>query len=929
MQAPNHTVAWLSLDAGDTEPALFWRYVATAINQACPGVGRAALAQLDSGGEASLAGVVAALANGMASTPVHLLLVLDDYHTITTPPIHETLQLLIERLPVHTRVAIASRTRLPLALARLTILGQVTTFTAEELRFTTLEMREFFARACALPLSTEVIATLDALLAGWAAGLQLAAMSLRQATDRSDSGHAAAVQEVVRSFIQGSAELVSAYLLEEVFSQQTPALQEVLLRTGCLDLVCPSLCAAVIDTSVAATNSPVSKAQKHVDESQAVLDQLVDNQLLLTPLDEPVTPDSFVVRTLERRLPQELLGATYLTKQQVGRSEPWNLAPQHAWYRYHPLFAEFLRNRLQRTDPKLFSEVQRRAAVWHAQQGFVRSAIAHAMAANDIPFATELIEQHAEATYQRGELVTLRHWLEALPDETIIQRPLLCLLHANILAVAADFSSAGARLDEAARALGWSRSTSAADAPTRLLAARILAARAELIYMQRDRSRSLAVYRQALSLLPEDEREHRLEILANLAEALVGTRRLTDCIAISEQVVDLSRTRGNLPRLMNALYDLGHYRRLQGSLPAAVECFREALFLAKEREEAFPRPVSLAHMGLGRVLYEWNELEAARRHMLRALELNTMGSSAGLHIRCHSALAFICEAEGNLSAARSHLELIAEHRQMTPHRQGLKWAGETSAQFWLRHGETGAAVAWVQQLGVTVETAVTPEVDDGMLMLARLLLATSKAQESLVILQRVRAGPEQQNYIDDVIPIMVVQAQVFQALGATSEAVSTLAHALALAEAGGYVRTFLDEGPVLLPLLRAVGRTAAKRLHAHASGSPWPSAAYVQHVASQVPAKHSSRVTATATLPPGPRLSLPDSLFTVREWDIIEHLLAGRSNQEIARALVVTQSTVKWHLGNIYSKLNACNLAEALLQLYRMGVVAAHQPDRN
>ena len=946
MQAPQHNVAWVSLAAGDTEPALFWRYIAIALDKACPGVGEAALAQLESRGEGSFFNVVAALANGIATAPLHLLLVLDDYHVISTPIIHETLKFFMGRLPTNTCIVLSSRTRLPLALARLTMQGQVSTLTADELRFTGEEMTEFFARASAVPLSAEVFATLNTVIAGWAAGLQLASMALRMATHTHASrvDHTAALQTAVQSFVQGKSEVMSTYLLEEVLSQQPPSLQEVLLRTGCLDSICPSLFAAVADTCVGTPGAHTEKnaedpdARKRLDEGRTILNQLAHDQLLLTPLNELDIPHRFIVHSLEPHLSPQFHEAHYQRKQQMGRGNP---AMLDVWYRYHPLLAEFLRDRLRRTNPTLFLEVQRRAAVWHAQHGFIRTAIAYALAAADIPYAIQLIEDHAEATYQRGDLVTLRQWLEALPAERVNRRPFLCLLHAKILTIAGDFAAAEARLEEAAQVLSWSHMELPAvykhprcqerrehqkgpDEPTRILTARILAAQAEVFYHRCEHERSLEVIRQALRLLPKDEQEHRLEMLSTLAEALVGTRQLADCIATSEQVVALSRARGYLPRLIMALYDLGYYRHLQGRLPAAADCFSEALLLAQEREDELPRPMGLIHMGMGHVLYEWNNLTAARIHLLRALELNTLGSSAGLNMRCHTSLAFICEAQGNLAAARAHLERVADYHEMTLYLREFRWAGESNAQFWLRHGETAAASAWVQEMGVTAETEARPEVDDALLVLARLLLATGKAKESLVILQRVRAGPEKQKYINEVIPIIVVQAKAYQAMGAASEAVTTLAGALALAESGGYVRIFLDEGPMLLPLLRAIGRSIAKRAHSDAAEMQWPSAVYVQHVAGQYRVQDVARVITTDTDASVPGLSRLNSLFTVREWEIIEYLLAGRSNYDIAQALVVKQSTLKWHLGHIYAKLNARNLADALVRLQKH--IGANQP---
>ena len=323
-------------------------------------------------------------------------------------------------------------------------------------------------------------------------------------------------------------------------------------------------------------------------------------------------------------------------------------------------------------------------------------------------------------------------------------------------------------------------------------------------------------------------------------------------------------------------------------------------------------------MGLGCVLYEWNELEASKQHLLRALELNIVGSSAGLHIRCHSTLALICEAQGHPSTAQEHVDRIAEHRQMTSHQEAMSWAGETGALILLRHGDTSAAVAWLEQLGVTADTVVRPEVDDALLMLARLLLAMGNAHESGVILQRLRAAPEKHKYIDEVLPVMLVQAQAYQAAGETAEAATVLAFALALAEPGGYMRTFVDEGTGLLPLLRAIEQSVAKQSRSSGAETQCPSAAYVRHLVAQYQTQDVSQANASSSVPPISTFLRWEGTFTARESEIVEQLLLGRSNDEIAQTLVIMPSTLKWHLGHIYAKLSAHNRFEALVRLQQM-----------
>ena len=290
-----HPVAWLSLDAGDNDPARFWRHAVAALDRARPGTGERVAPLLGPPAPSSFQGLVTALINDLAADEA--LLVLDDYHLISARQVHESLAFLVEHRPAGICVVLASRSDPPLPLARLRARGQLTEIRAAELRFTPAEAGELLQHAAsALPDAS--VAALAARTEGWAAGLQLAALSLRGHDDA--AGFVAA--------FTGSHRYVLDYLAEEVLEGQDEQLRTFLLETSVLERLSGPLCDAVTGR----------------EGSQALLEEAERAGLFLIPLDE--------VR---------------------------------GWWRYHHLFADLLRARLQQEQPGRVAQLHRNAAAWY------------------------------------------------------------------------------------------------------------------------------------------------------------------------------------------------------------------------------------------------------------------------------------------------------------------------------------------------------------------------------------------------------------------------------------------------------------------------------------------------------------------------------------------------------------------------------------
>ena len=305
-------VAWLSLDAADNDPARFWRHVIAALDRARPGIGERAGALLGPPAPSSFEGLVTALINELAaqSGQDEVLLVLDDYHLIGAHQVHAPLEFLVEHLPPGLHLVLASRSDPPLPLARLRARGQLAELRVGGLRFTQDEAGALLGEAVGGKLPAAAVAGLAARTEGWAAGLQLAALSLRGQAD--PAGFVAA--------FSGSHRYVLDYLTEEVLGRQGEQVRTFLLETSVLDRLSGGLCDAVTGRT----------------RSQVLLEQVERANLFLVPLDE--------VRGWWRyhHLFADLL-RTRLHENQPGRAAQLHRNAA-AWYEEHGLADDAIRH---------------------------------------------------------------------------------------------------------------------------------------------------------------------------------------------------------------------------------------------------------------------------------------------------------------------------------------------------------------------------------------------------------------------------------------------------------------------------------------------------------------------------------------------------------------------------------------------------------
>jgi LuxR family transcriptional regulator, maltose regulon positive regulatory protein len=362
--------AWLSLDAGDSDPGRFLTYLVAALQTAVPGIGEGILAILESPQPAPAESTLTALLNDIAGIPSDVVLVLDDYHVLDARPVDDALAFLVEHLPPRLHLVIATREDPALPLARLRARGQLTELRAADLRFIPDEAAAFLNRVMGLDLSTDGIAALEARTEGWIAGLQMAAISLQGRGDAAG---------FISSFT-GSNRFVLDYLLEEVLQRQPERVQTFLLRTSILDRLCGSLCDAVLlDAST---------------PGQATLEDLERANLFLVPLDT------------ERRWYRyhHLFADLLRQRRQQAAGSAADRDEDHI-----------------------------RASEWYEANGFEVEAFEHAAAGHDVERAERLVEGRGVPLPFRGALGPVLGWLDSLPTSVLDANPGLWVVYASVL----------------------------------------------------------------------------------------------------------------------------------------------------------------------------------------------------------------------------------------------------------------------------------------------------------------------------------------------------------------------------------------------------------------------------------------------------------------------------------------------------------------
>ncbi|MGO8947885.1 MAG: LuxR C-terminal-related transcriptional regulator [Ktedonobacterales bacterium] len=882
-------IAWLSLDELDNSSTRFWVGVVASLrrcNRYASNVGATALALLQSPQPPPLSASLSTLLDELESKEVGhapIVLILDDYQEISDPAIHQGLAFWLEHLPAHLHVILSSRVDPDLPLTRLRARGQLTEIRMDDLRFHQEEARLFLSRVLSPTLAPEEVQLLVDRSEGWIAGLQLAALALQKCADRT---------AFLQSFTGGQRYLLD-YVQEEILARLPTGVCDFLLHSAILSRLDAEVCQEVT-------------AEATTEACQRMLSYLERNNLFLVPLDE------------ERR-----------------------------WYRLHNLFREALLAALHTTESAMAPVLHRRAASYYEAHREWSEAIAHRLAGADFSSAARLMEQTVEQFWLHGEAVTMARWVRTLPAGLVLTHTRLVLTVALYLLFSVSQATEEQRANahrevrhllaqvEAAmlpQVDGTSRQIVAPNTPSGAAVpseppedGEVDAAEHALL---QQRLRLLRMFLAFLEGVASGDHERlssmRQEIQAELDrddEAIWQMVPLS-CEFVLHYTI-WQEAAPLLPLLLDAKERMSrsgsHFATLKvrqwlaltaleaGYLHLAYEESQAAVGLVEQISSYAPLK-GYFEVVQAAVLYQWNRLEEARNRLHAVLHDAARWQQLDVLGMGYVYLMQFALAKGDWSEAQQAQHQVEDLVLREHFGTYQDWLPAMQAQWWLAQGQLKVASDWAAGVFFPVE------VWDGstyyaFLVVIRVYFAQHRWREALELLEHWSARLDRPGNVGATITFLAQYMVALHHTGKHEQARKVMARLFALTEPAGYIRVYVDEGEPMRQVLQNF-------LTQHSTyQQPNEQASYaITTVARKLLTAFSHEHHAPSKSLKAPTLLSLSPILTRREQEVLRLLATGISNQEIARTMVISLATVKKHVSNLLSKLDATSRTHVIVQ---------------
>jgi LuxR family maltose regulon positive regulatory protein len=751
-----YRIAWLSLDEGDNDPTSFLTYFAAALNQIegiKTAIGDGAVAMLQSPQPLPTETVLTALINDITAIPDGIVFVLDDYHSIESPSVDEALTFLLQRLPVHMHLVIATRVDPQLPLARLRARGQLTELRAADLRFTASEVAEFLRQVMGLDLAAEDIAALENRTEGWIAGLQLAAISMRGYNDAAS---------FIKSFT-GSHRFVMDYLIEEVLEQQPDDIQTFLLQTAVLGRISGALCDALTGQV----------------NGQATLEMLERANLFIVPLDQ------------ERRWYRYHQLFSDLLRRRLRQTQPGQEPILHRrackWYAKNGFADEAIEHALRAEDFEraIYLIRERADAAWGQGEHAKLRRWLFKLPIEWVATEPYLCIFHAWYLFTSGEydaagesLHTVEQALESITDQAT--------------------ETESQKQDSRTGFDGMK------------LRGRLAAIRAFMDAHRGDVPGMVRHATQALEYLPEQDQTWRSLIAIVLGDIHGFKGDMAAAYQARFEALKACEAAGEIYYIMLASMKLAITLKSQGRLQRTMEICRQQIQVAEECGLSQTSLFGLLLAILGEALAEINDLDEALHQAENGAKLFEHGVDMvmlGWGYMCLMRVLFSRRDLAGIQEIVQKVENIA--RESNVPGWVMNQLSSWQARAWLLQGDLEAASQWARGLGLTTDSENKPQHEINYfslfdyIILARVMLAQGRLEEAAGLLHNLLEEAETVGRISRVIEILILQALVAQAMGETDRAMHVLEQALHLAEPEGFIRIFVDEGPPMARLLYA------------------------------------------------------------------------------------------------------------------------------
>ncbi len=661
---------------------------------------------------------------------------------------------------------------------------------------------------------------------------------------------------LVRSFT-GSNRYVLDYLIEEVLQHQPESLQSFLLQTSILSRLTGPLCDALTG--------------QH--GSQETLEILESANLFLIPMDN-----------------------------------------ERQWYRYHHLFANLLRQRLDQTLPEQLPILHRKASNWYEQNGDIDEAIVHALHAGDFDHAADLIEKHIESIWGTGRHSTIQRWVAKLPVELVFSKPNLCIFHAWYLFVNGQRDAAEQALQAADQIITTEANPASkvdngdlTKSENTKLQGRIAAIQAFIANYQGDIPNMVARANKGLEYLPPADSTWRCLCFWVLGDAYLFKGEMIEAYQARLDAIRVSEVTGHFYLILVSNLRLAETLRHQGKLKQAIELCKQQMQFVEESGISQTVAAGWLLALWGDLLAEKNDLDEALKKAQKGVELGGRGSrDVSFFAWSNLFLVRVLFSRGDLTGAEQlihNVQNVFRERDMPilAPIQLFSW----QARIWLEQNELDKAVQWAEENKIIPDGELSFFRESEYVILARILIAQGRLDEAVMLLQRLLEEAEAGGRKLRVIEILNLQTLAFQTADKTNLAINTLERSLTMAEPEGFIRAFVDEGPKMIPLL----------VEAHHRGIALE---YIERLLSTFPNFEPKKSVSTHTQVPASELVEP---LSERELEVLQLVAEGLTNPEIAARLYVSLNTIKVHTRNIYGKLGVNNRIQAVAKGRDLGIL--------
>jgi LuxR family transcriptional regulator, maltose regulon positive regulatory protein len=843
--------AWLQLDKNDHEIPTFLFSILSALRQIFPGclqkIADLQQAQSTVPREIWIGSLIADL-ELLGDTP--FILALDDYHLIGNPSIDLMLAEVLHYAPLPLHLIISARHDPSLSFGRLEVQNRIVKIKSTDLRFTDSEALAYLSQTLQVPLNDTAINQLNEKTEGWAAGLALVAIKIRKEIQP---------EEIIKR-LKGSDRLISDFLLNQVFNLQPDEIQEFLLKTATFSQFCAPMLEEVFDS------------KQSEGEIQELIERIEDAQLFLIPLDT-----------------------------------------QRAWYRYHHLFRQMLLSR-QRISyhPDQIALFHQRGATWLIQHGQEQEGLYHLLAVQDWLGAAQLVESQFLDLLNKEDFQGIIQRLAHFSEDLLNTRPGLLLMQAWIahrsfqvkkiyLLTAKIQTLLDAALNQSDPAETGKPLPGFEGIPYEIVQAQVWALESICLYLTNQGSQALPLARQAVDALPETWMFARGNAMIYLGLSMFMDGQYHQMVEMIKQAYESLQKPGTSygARLLYAL-TVSHL--LQGELEL---CRQSAELMIRYALDANLLVIqSWGHYLLGRVYQEWNELELAVSHYQQVIDQRfTSHQYCALDSMLN--FAFVQHILGRHELAQQSLDSIQYHSAAAPQ-------PVLALTAWLKHqhGYQTEARRWAESFyePVAREPIVWDQIPQ--ILKIKILMDADGFEASQAVnqhLDELEALAERTHNNFTLMRVLAMRAVWLARQGEFSAAQQTLMRALHLGRSGGFIHSFLIQGPEMLKLLQA----ALSQL----KDEPDTQAYLELIIASFLPPADSQ---------PAPA-SQPEmiTLLTEREHEVLKLLAERLSIKEISTLLYISPSTVQQHTHHIYRKLNVNNKRQAVAKAAELGILSS------